>query len=418
MKPLLLALIVLSILSFFPFQTALAHTVSISSAKVVTLYETIFGGDVQSVVRQLADTGTQVVFRGYWGSDDALGRVPIDEFRKLNLRLTEIKQQLPEINIMGGLTGTSFYEDGWWPNGTSIGKDSVQQMSLVLPNGVTPRFYGNPVLDIRKPLGREFLLAWAYGQLDAGVDSIFFDYIDYASHVAVDVPESSFIAAWQMIASSVKEYATTKLARQVTVTIGEGVLWPDQDFLTKSVKLETIEKQEITDDWSRYKAQIQSVYGKIPPVMIFVDWGGARTPMETFVKLPTQEQISMLRLLSASCVEEGFLFVYPLHKEHLYDAVSQGTYDAIRELTNKVTGVQSSTTAPLTTVVSTLSHTTETTTVPSPSTPPTIAMDTVRLRESESTLLEGFLPIVIMVVVIAGILAAAITLRKKKQSPS
>jgi hypothetical protein len=417
MKALLLALMVLSILSLFPFQTALGYTVSISSAKVVTLYETIFDGDVQSIVRQLADTGTQVVFRGYWGSNDALGRVSIDEFRRLNFRLTEIKRQLPEINILGGLTGTSFYEDGWWPNGTSIGKDSVRQMSLLIPNGVTPRFAGNPVLDIRKPLARQFLLAWAYGQLDAGVDSIFFDYIDYASHVAVDVQDSSFIAAWQMIASSVKEYATTKVARQVTVTIGEGVLWPDQDFLTKSVKLETIEKQKITDDWSRYKAQIRSVYGKIPPVMIFLDWGGvtSKTPMETFIKLPTQQQISMLKLLSASCVEEGFLFVYPLHKTHLYDAVSQGTYDTIRELTNQITGVQSSTTVPLTTVISTPSLTTETTIMPSPFGASTVLTGTVTVKESESTLLAGYLPVVIMVVVIAGILAGAMMLSKKKQ---
>jgi len=204
----------------------------------------------------------------------------------------------------------------------------------------------------------------------------------------------------------------------VTVTIGEDVLWPHQDFLTKSVKLEPIQKQMITDDWSGYRAQIQSVYSQIPPVMVFVDWGGANTPMETFAKLPTEQQISMLKLLSARCVEEGFLFVYPLHKEHLYDAVSQGTYEAIRELTNKITGAQLSTTVPLTTVTSTSSYTTETTIMPSPSAACTVFVDTVTVKESESTLLEGHFPIVITVVVIAGIPAGAKMLRKKKQGPS
>jgi hypothetical protein len=407
-------LILLTILCSAPVQIASASTVSIASAKVVSLYETIFDDDVQVIAKELADTGTDVVFRAYWGSDDALGRVPIDQSQKLAFRIMEIKHQLPSINIMGGLTGTSFYEDGWWPNGTTISEDSIKQMSLVLQNGATPRFYGNPVLDIRKPLARQFLLAWTYAQLDAGVDSIFFDYIDYASHLTSDAPESSFITAWQTIASSVKEYATTKLARQVAVTVGGGPIWPDQDFLTKSVKLETIEQQKITDDWSRYKAQIQSVYGKIPPVMIFIDWGGAKTPMEVFVKFPTQQQISMLRLLSASCVEERFLFVYPLYKGHLYDAVSQGTYDAIRELTSEIRGVQFSSTTQLTTALSTSVRTTETT-ISTSSAFSTLATNAANAGESGIALLQGYVPIVITVTIIAVILALAMAIRKKKQ---
>jgi hypothetical protein len=361
----ILPLVLMGICLFWlPPQT---KTVGISSAKVVSLYESVFDTDVSTLTRILTETRTQIVFRGFfkWGIENLTDpRGP--------QRIREIKAAVPGIHIMGGITCAHFVDGDHWPNGTIVSTDQKQQMLWILPNGTIPRYFGDAgnayVLDISKPLAIQFILQNSYKLIDIGFDSLFFDEVSLIPWSSGDlgqerISEEPYLAAWKIISSSVKVYARTMYGKELPVTLNNGDVnaieenpwpashyWSYQDFISIGIAAQTVESQSIQDDWAGYKAALEQAYGYVPQTMVFVDWGTPPTPMSLFGELPAGQQVKMLIMLHKAVVREGFLFVYPIHGGEIahdpyaaYDARKQGTYDAIRQLTNELAGAYTQT---------------------------------------------------------------------------
>lgn len=344
------------------------HTADLSTAKVASFYESILDTDITSLTRLLAETGTEVVFRGYF----RFAKEDMAIYSRLADTIREIKARLPWIHIMGAITCAAFIDGDYWPNGTVVSPEAKQQMMWTLPNGSMPRHYAafSPsfVLDISKPLARQFILEYTYKLIDAGVDSVFFDepqYVPWWSRwtYGLKISDKPYVDGWRQIASAVKDNARSRYGKELLVTINNGWVnakgesrapdpWPEQDFLSVGVSLKTAQTGSIRDDWSGYKAQIKKVYGRLPTTISFIDYP---EPLTTFSKMPSEEQARMLKLLHDTALREGLLFAYPLHggiiSEYMpppheivvYDAVEQGTYDAIRQLTNSLVRIYSQT---------------------------------------------------------------------------
>jgi hypothetical protein len=387
--------------------TPKADAIDFSSTKVVSLYESILDTDVSTLTRIFAETGTEVVFRGFF----KWGKVNPSAYSRLTTTIAEIKARLPWIHVMGAITCAALVDGDYWPNGTVLSSDERRQMTWILPNGTTPRHYADPlksdVLDVSKPLARHFILEYAFKFIDIGFDSLWFDEISYIpgwSWVRYEVRVSSepYIAAWKQITTSVKEYAKSRYGKELLVSLNNGWLravgeslprdpWPYQDFISVGVSIKTTETELVQDNFAGYKAQIRKVYGYLPPTMVFLDWGKPPTPLSLFGNMPREKQTSMLRSLHEACLREALMFVFPLHgggiSDYLsppytyvvYDAVKQGTYETIRQLTNSLVKIYLHTL----TVTSTL---------------------TVR---SESTITE-FLPVSGMTAVIPGAMIALV----------
>jgi hypothetical protein len=342
--------------------------VDLPSAKVVSLYESIFDVDVTTLTRVLAETGTQVVFRAVfqWGKENLADPRGVQ-------RIKEIKAAIPGIHLMGGITCANFVDGEYWPNGTIVSADEKLQMLWIAPNGTMLRHFTDPdkayVLDLSKPLARQFILQNSYTLIDDGFDSLFFDevsFIPWNSLTRYGLGKSSeepYLAAWKEISSSVKQYARTTYGKELPVTLNNGNVnaigenrwsasryWPYQDFISVGITMQTVETQSIQDDWAGYKVAVAQAYGRVPPTMVFIDWGTPPTSMSLFGKLPVEQQVKMLNMLHETAANEGFMFVYPLHggiiSDHpyvVYDAFKQGTYDTIRHLTSTLAGTYTQT---------------------------------------------------------------------------
>lgn len=364
----------------------------LSSVKVVSLYESILDTDATTLENTLAETGTEVVYRAHfrWGQDEQwYGK---DLYSRLAHTISEIKARLPWVHVMGAITCEAFVDGDWWPNGTVVSVEAKRQMLWTLPNGTMPRSPHDPsrsyVLDMSKPLARQFVLEYAYKFIDAGFDSLWFDEIQVVPWwsrwtYGLKVSEEPYMQTWKQIASAVKDYSRSKYGTDLLVSLNNGWVnakgemnswygspipdpWPYQDFISIGVSLKTVKTQSMQDDWAGYKAQIKKVYGRLPPIMVFLDWGKPPTPLSIFGNLPLEQQIRMLKLLHETALREGMMFVYPLHggvisnylsppyEYVVYDALKQGTYDTIRQLTSSLVKVYSQTS----TLTSTLTLTT------------------------------------------------------------
>ena len=341
--------------------------VDIPSAKVVSLYESILDTDIATLTRILIETRTEVIFRGYfrWGKES------LADYSRLSNRIKSLKTAMPWIHFMGGISCANFVDGDYWPNGTIVTADQKLQMLWIVPNGTMPRHFADPdkayVLDISKPLARQFILQHSYKLIDAGFDSLFFDEVSFipwnsggflTTYGLGQISEEPYLAAWKEISSSVKEYARTMYRKELPVTLNNGNVnaigenrwsashyWPYQDFISIGINLQTLEALSIQDDWAGYKAAVQQAYGRVPATMIFMDWGKPPTPMSLFSKLSVDEQVRMLNMLHETAARDGFLFVYPLHGGAMseyssvaYDACREGTYDTIRQLTSTPVG--------------------------------------------------------------------------------
>jgi hypothetical protein len=341
--------------------------VDIPSAKVVSLYESVFDTDVATLTRVLAETGTEVVFRGFfkWGKENLTDPRGAD-------RIKEIKSAVPGIHIMGGITCAHFVDGDHWPNGTIVSADQKRQMLWILPNGTIPRYFGDSanayVLDISKPIAIQFILQNSYKLIDIGFDSFFFDEVSLIPRSSGGlglgrISEEPYLAAWKMISASVKAYARTTYGKELPVTLNNGNVnaigenrwsasryWPYQDFISIGITMQTVETQSIQDDWAGFKAALTQAYGHILPTMIFIDWGTPPSPMSLLGKLRVEQQVRMLTMLHETAAREGLLFVYPIHGGEIthdpydaYDAREHGTYDTIRQLTNTLAGTYTET---------------------------------------------------------------------------
>jgi hypothetical protein len=344
--------------------------VDLPSAKVVSLYESILDTDTATLTRILSETGTQVVYRGYfrWGKED------LGVYSRLALVIGELKAKLPWIHIMGAITCAAFLDGDYWPNGTIVSPDQKRQMLWTLTNGTMPRHFADPtksyVLDISKPLARQFVLAYAYRLIDAGFDSLWFDEVQFIpwnsgwAYGLGQISDAPYVEAWKEISSAVKQYARAKYGKELPVSLNNAWVnaigeyrwpasryWPYQDFISIGISLRTMETQSIQDDWAGYKIAVAKVYGHVPTTVVFMDWGKTPTPLSIFGNLPRDAQVRMLKLLHETATREGLLFAYPLHGGNIsnylippfafvvYDARQQGTYDTIRELTNSLVRV-------------------------------------------------------------------------------
>ncbi len=352
-------LVGLSLFSLLPQLSA----ADFSSVKVVSLYESIIDTDVTSLTRVLEETHTQVVFRAYFrGFHRNLD--PVDYLHLVQV-IRKLKTKLPGVQIVGGIScSVLIYPGEYWPNGTLLSENDSRQMLWILPNGTLGRHpsYPWPVLDIVKPLARQFIIEYAYKLIDAGVDMLFFDEVGIVPGIGpfygLKIPEQPYIESWENIVDGAKAYARQKYGKDLLVTLNDGYvnsvgeppreLWPYQDFISVSVNPKTIKTQSIQDDWHGFKAQVRKVYGRLIPIIAFMDWGTGNTPLSTFAALPREEQIKTLKLLHETSLSEGLLFVYPLRGgaingsvtyidyNNTYDAIKRGTFDTIVQLTGSL----------------------------------------------------------------------------------
>jgi hypothetical protein len=347
----------------------------LSSVRVVSLYESIIDTDISSLTRILYETHTQIVFRAYFrGFYRNLNQI---DYLKLVQVIRELKAKLPGIRVMGAIScSVLIYPGDYWPNGILVSESDSMHMLWILPNGTFGRHpsYPWPILDIEKPLARQFIVEYAYKLIDAGVDMIFFDEVSIVlgtgSFYGLKISEQSYTESWEKIVHAAKDYARQKYGKELLVTLNNGYvnsigeppreLWPYQDFISVSVNPKTIKTQSIQDDWPGFKAQVRRVYGRPLPIIAFMDWGAGDTPLSMFAVLSREDQIKTLKLLHKTALSEGLVFAYPLRGGALngsityidynntYDAIKQGTFDTVVQLTGSLENTYSQTSTSVT----------------------------------------------------------------------
>ena len=341
------------------------YAADLSTVKVVSLYESIIDTDISNLTRTLEETHTQVVFRAYFRG---FGRnLDSTDYFALAQTISQLKAELPAIQIMAGIScSVLVYPGDYWPNGTLISANDSRQILWTWPNGSLARHppYPWPVIDIAKPLAREFIAEYGYKLIDAGVGLLFFDEVGIIPTISQlygpKISEQPYIDAWKKIVNQVKEYAWQKYGKKLLVTLNSGYvnsfdeppieIWPYQDFISVSVNPKTIKTQSIQDDWQGFKEQVKNMYGRALPIMTFIDWGPGETPLSIFAALPSEQQIKILELLHETALKEGLLFVYPIrggalngsitslqvNYSNTYDAIREGTFETIVQLTGSL----------------------------------------------------------------------------------
>jgi len=329
--------------------------VDLSSAKVVSLYESILDTDEQTLTRILADTGTEVVFRAYFQVAGPGGTNTHDPI-VLRDTIEYVRARLPWVHLMGGVDAYGYC--GW-----SLPANGSEFL-YVVGNGHMPKEAPNCWdLDIAKPAARKIVLDMAYTQIDAGFDSLFFDCLDCLAGT-FNLNVNPYMEAWRQIASAVKDYAQTEYGREIQVCVNtawDARIWPYQDFISLGLTgtgAEMIKNQKLQIDWGTIKRNIKNVYGRLLPIMFFLDWGSyEESPMVALANLPREDQVKVIALLHDTALREGLLFVYPLHGGDImtyaqieqgqpwrvYDAIEQGTYDAMKQLTSTISTVHTMT---------------------------------------------------------------------------
>ncbi len=347
-------LLAVSFLSLIP-QPPATHA---SQLKIVSLYESIIDTNISTLTSILEETHTDIIFRAYFRGYHR--NLDPRDYSKLAGTIRAIKTKLPWVQVMGGISCSAIYYPGdYWPNLTRISAETARQMLWVLPNGSLGHHssFPWPILDLSKPLTRQFIEAYAYRFIDAGIDSLFFDEVDLILNIAprygLNVTRQPYLEAWTEIVHAVKDYARRSRGRDVLVTLNSGYvnsigepsaeIWPGQDFITVSFNPNTIKSQSNQDDWQGFKRQIEKTYGHLMPIMAFIDWGVGETPLSIFASLSGSKQIALLKLLHDVSAREGLLFVYPLrggtisgsavNYQNTYDARKQGTLSTIVQLT-------------------------------------------------------------------------------------
>jgi hypothetical protein len=318
-----------------------------------SLYSTILRKDIHTVIDELRRTSTIIVFRGYYKYGFTEGGS--SAYPRLKSAIQEIKNELPYVHMMGAISAAGFMEGDTWPNGTSIPQEKWRELAYTLPDGSLAPYASDPqhglVLDIRKQTARDFLVAWIELQIDAGFDSIFFDEVDYIPRV-YGLSASEFHPFWKDLSATLKSYAHNRYGVSLLLGVNGGWVndpirenlvspWPYQDFIAVSFSLRTMQTGIVQDDWPRYKQQILATYPSLPPIFAFLDWGPIPSPLSALADLSTPEQTKMLEKLQASALQNGMIFVYPLHGGNVasgeeYDAVQQGTFGTIALLASQI----------------------------------------------------------------------------------
>jgi hypothetical protein len=343
-----------------------------------SLYSTILRKNVNTVIDELRSTSTIIVFRGYYKYGSTEGGLAA--YPKLKAAISAIKKELPYVHLMGAISAAGFMKGDTWPNGTGIPQETWKDIAYVLPDGSFAKYHADPerslVFDIRKHTARDFLVAWTELQIDAGFDMLFLDEIEYLSRV-FRLPASDFYDSWKDISDRLKTYATSRYGINLLLGVNGGWVndpnkemlvdpWPYQDFISVSFSLRTMQTGTIQDNWPSYKQQILATYSSLPPIFTFLDWGPIPSPLSMLADLSSQQQTAMLEKLQTSALQNGMIFVYPLHGGNVashaeYDAVQQGTIETVATLAKQivqiVTITQTSVTASASVTIETVSST-------------------------------------------------------------
>jgi hypothetical protein len=321
------------------------------------------------IIAMLKETHTKILFRSFftrpgrlWRSTDGR-RTELEEYGEA---IRRIKDAIPGMHMMGGISCRLIRpgpQDLLWPgNGSAVTEEQYRRMIWILPNGTIPSagtegaapLYLN--LDIMKPEARDFIVEWTKLQVDAGVDSVYFDEPEVVAmrkkSLGLLTDVSDYYIYWKDIVERVKGYAKNQYGRELLVTANSNRVaksgevtktpppWPFQDFLHVSFREEDFTTLSIQDDWTSYKRLVRDTYDHDIPILAFLDFGfGSTSPLPRLARLSVMNQIQMLRRLNQSCKENGVVFVYPMHGGYVwldnmmkYDCIAAGTYDAIREL--------------------------------------------------------------------------------------
>lgn len=357
----------LLVTSIFCFEKpAACEENDLSSIKVVARYELIIDKDVDEVIRELREAGVQLIFREYirWGVIDPNVFSIVKDYN------TRIKEEIPYIHITGGITAAIFYVNDYWPNGTIVDHNQYNDLLFLYDDEPVPH-YANPeisyVMDISKPLARDFIVEWAKLSIDSGIDSIFVDEVEMVPRKIWEFDQKNrykeYYPYWKDIVDRLKEYAAQEHGIELLVSMNDLWVhprgskrkvmdpWPHQDFISISFSLKTFELKKPVCDWEGYKKQVKKVYGKLIPIIAFIDDGVPPTPHSFFGNMPLEDQEKMLKMLHEEALEHGLLFAYPLHggvinnyleppyEPIVYDAKQMGTFEAIKSLTNTLVKV-------------------------------------------------------------------------------
>jgi hypothetical protein len=334
-------------------SSALSSEISyLNSVRVVSFYEppvgycaigTCDGTDYKPMIDALVATGTQVVF---YASPDMNSQGSFDQLPGLAQMVSYVKTRLPWVRLMGFLDGIDYCG----PINSTI---------------VSPGEYpGCHTLDITKPYYRQIVVDEADALIDAGFDYLMFDSVPWLPQFLPTVTQIQTIQAWKLMADAVKEYGRAKYGKEILVGMNNpdiegskelGAPYPYQDFIPVIIwktKPSEFSASNIVDDWVGYKSRVLQIYGRMVPMMPFLDYGcystGCDTPLSVFGHLPKETQIKVLQELHDMAVRNGLLFAYPLYGGNIlpqqqghqsYDAIRQGTYDTIKQLTSSISPI-------------------------------------------------------------------------------
>jgi hypothetical protein len=326
-----------------------------SHVNVVSIYQPIpLEYPPQTLMRILADTGTEIVWhatytipRNMQDSEDSTGWWDTARVVKY------VKQRMPWVFFQGAVDAYDW-----------CGRPDL---SIVYSKGSYPMGYpGCYALDITKPNGSRVVINYAERLIDAGFELLHFDCID-CLRGSLGLPRQPYLEAWKQISSAVKEYARTKYGKEIPVTINNyptDVTYPSQDYLDLGFSgpemSDMVRSGSFPIPWDEIKAKVTETFGHIPPIIFFIDSGGPGDPMPVFASLSRDDQIKELNALHNMSLQQGVHFAYPLHGlgttpyeiitapglgtgTSAYDPVKQGTYEAIKRLTNSLSEVHTMT---------------------------------------------------------------------------
>jgi hypothetical protein len=326
----------------------------------------------------LAVTGTEIVWRAWLatpGDPESMDDGRFSQFRDRFVdRISYVKTRLPWVLFEGAVDAYDFCPWSGVPDPDAIYNPGS--------SGYKMGFSGCWPLDIAKPRARQYVIADAESMIDAGVDLLHFDCVDCLAG-AYDLNVQRYVDAWEQIAHDVREYARShdkEVLLTVNTPIGrDGTLWhafPDQDYFDLSIPPPNIVTNTITlghtgINWSSIKRQIiHSGYAHLPPLNLFIDYGDpdAETALEALARLPVAKQVSAVSIFFNEASQEQVNFVFPLHSGEIdsssnppgytaYDAIKQGTYDAMRQMMNSISTVHTMTVTSISTQLSTVTTT-------------------------------------------------------------
>jgi len=295
------------------------------------------------------------------------GITPTSIYPFLETQISNMKLSMRGLVYQGGI-GTEYLLQGdTWADGSAISQSAFNSMLARDASGNPIPFADGYLPDLASSAYRDFLVGWSKKQVDAGVDSMFFDGIYYYANYRIyvmgqnhDQTLTQYSGYFKVIADQLKSYAGSKGTR-VFITLNNGYggdikLHPYQDFATVSFSPQDFDPPFTPhENWAQIKADAAQAMGRPVPIVAFIDWAGSLvgTPLSKLASLSSADQVTVLRNLDASTKAAGVFFAYPVYGGDTvygkYDSVKYGTYNTIVALAKGTPGTTTTATLPGTT---------------------------------------------------------------------